>query len=104
MYISDTALDEDEAAILFISLNYGEQRHFGVFPELKNIIDADFDDENVMTNAAPVPTPSKMRNFTKIMRSYLDTHSNEEMNDKTDDSLLKKSLQRKILDYFPKIQ
>ncbi|GFX14853.1 hypothetical protein TNCV_1485951 [Trichonephila clavipes] len=48
----------------------------------KNIIDADSDDENVMSNASPVPTSSEMRNVMKSMSSYLDAHSNGEMNKK----------------------
>uniref|UniRef100_A0A8C4RRF5 Tigger transposable element-derived protein 4 n=1 Tax=Erpetoichthys calabaricus TaxID=27687 RepID=A0A8C4RRF5_ERPCA len=51
----------------------------------KNIIDADSDDENEMNNAAPVPTSSEMRNIMKSMLSYLDAHSNDEMNNKMDD-------------------
>ncbi|GFY12966.1 hypothetical protein TNCV_665321 [Trichonephila clavipes] len=46
----------------------------------KNVIDADYDDENEMNNAAPVPTSSEMRNIMKSMRNYLDAHSNGEMN------------------------
>uniref|UniRef100_A0A8C4RFJ1 HTH CENPB-type domain-containing protein n=1 Tax=Erpetoichthys calabaricus TaxID=27687 RepID=A0A8C4RFJ1_ERPCA len=68
----------------------------------KNIIDADSDDENEMNNAAPVPTSSEMRNIMKSMRSYLDAHSNGEMNNKIDDIeqfvdnlMLKKTMQRK---------
>ncbi|GFU93514.1 hypothetical protein TNCV_947561 [Trichonephila clavipes] len=52
---------------------------------LKNIIDADFDHENEMNDAAPVPTSSEMRNVLKGMRSYLDAHSKGEMNNKMDD-------------------
>ncbi|GFU70353.1 SCAN domain-containing protein 3 [Trichonephila clavipes] len=48
----------------------------------KNIIDADSDEENEMNNAAPDPTSSEMRSTTKSMHSYLDTHSNGEMNKK----------------------
>ncbi|GFW37354.1 hypothetical protein TNCV_4498451 [Trichonephila clavipes] len=71
----------------------------------KNIIDTDFDDVNEMNNAAPVPTSSEMRNVMKNMRSYLDTHSNDEMNNKIVDSLmLKKKMQKKKSDYFPKTQ
>ncbi|GFW42495.1 hypothetical protein TNCV_4256901 [Trichonephila clavipes] len=33
----------------------------------KNSVDADFDDENEMKDAGPVPTSSKMRN---VMKSY----------------------------------
>ncbi|GFS89485.1 hypothetical protein TNCV_1809891 [Trichonephila clavipes] len=47
---------------------------------LKNIIDGDSDDENEMTTTAPVSTPSEMRNIMKSMRSYLDAHSNGEIN------------------------
>ncbi|GFY23941.1 uncharacterized protein TNCV_4896221 [Trichonephila clavipes] len=34
----------------------------------KNIIEADFDDENGLSNAAPVPTSSEMRNFMKKLQ------------------------------------
>ncbi|GFU64432.1 hypothetical protein TNCV_3947991 [Trichonephila clavipes] len=47
------------------SLNYGRQRHFGIYSKLKNIIDADSDDENEMNNVAPVFTSSEMRNIMK---------------------------------------
>ncbi|GFV48941.1 hypothetical protein TNCV_1093411 [Trichonephila clavipes] len=50
----------------------------------KNIINADFDDENEMNNA-PVPISSEMRNIMKSMLSYLDALSNGEMNNKMDD-------------------
>ncbi|GFX29521.1 hypothetical protein TNCV_4775951 [Trichonephila clavipes] len=52
-----------------------------IFKISKNFIDADSDDENDMNNAAPVPTSSEMKHIIKTMRSYLDTHSNGEMND-----------------------
>ncbi|GFW51520.1 hypothetical protein TNCV_4211981 [Trichonephila clavipes] len=52
---------------------------------LKNIIDADSDDESKMNKAALVPTVLEMRNVMKSMRSYLDTHFNGEMNNKMDD-------------------
>ncbi|GFV97472.1 hypothetical protein TNCV_2039801 [Trichonephila clavipes] len=42
----------------------------------KNILYADSNDENEMDNAAS----SEMRNIMKSMRSYLDAHSNNEMN------------------------
>ncbi|GFU01961.1 hypothetical protein TNCV_1524471 [Trichonephila clavipes] len=45
----------------------------------------DFDDENEMNNAIPVPTSSEMRNVMKSMRSYLEVRSNGEINNKTDD-------------------
>ncbi|GFT78093.1 hypothetical protein TNCV_2820871 [Trichonephila clavipes] len=51
----------------------------------KNIIDADSDDENEMKNAVPVPILSEMRNVMKSMRSYIDAHSNGEMNNKMDE-------------------
>ncbi|GFU96333.1 hypothetical protein TNCV_89101 [Trichonephila clavipes] len=47
----------------------------------KNIIDADYD-KNETNNAAPVPITSEMRNVMKSMRSYLDAHSNGEVNSK----------------------
>ncbi|GFW35937.1 SCAN domain-containing protein 3 [Trichonephila clavipes] len=61
----------------------------------KNIIDAHSDDENEMNNAAPVPTSSEMRNIMKSMRSYLDTHSSGEMNNKMDNLMLKKQFKEK---------
>ncbi|GFU96405.1 DDE-1 domain-containing protein [Trichonephila clavipes] len=51
----------------------------------KNIINEDSGNENEMNKAAPVPTSSEMRNIVKSIRSYLDTHSNGEMNNKIDD-------------------
>ncbi|GFW10177.1 uncharacterized protein TNCV_1848941 [Trichonephila clavipes] len=75
----------------------------------KNIIDADFDNENKMTNAASTPTSSKMRNMMKSVANYLDAHSIGEMNSKMDDSeqfvdnfMLKKTMKRTISDFFPK--
>ncbi|GFV78452.1 hypothetical protein TNCV_3477671 [Trichonephila clavipes] len=50
----------------------------------KNIIDVDFDVENEMNNAAPVSTLSEMRTIMKNMHSYLDAHSDREMDNKTD--------------------
>ncbi|GFX62661.1 hypothetical protein TNCV_4868211 [Trichonephila clavipes] len=47
---------------------------------LKNIFDADSDNESEMHNAAPVPMSFEMRNIIKSMRSYLDAHSKGEMN------------------------
>ncbi|GFX80156.1 hypothetical protein TNCV_2108011 [Trichonephila clavipes] len=38
------------------------------------------DDENKMNDAAPVPTSSEMKYIMKSRRSYLDVHSNGEMN------------------------
>ncbi|GFW80590.1 hypothetical protein TNCV_3234421 [Trichonephila clavipes] len=65
--------------------NYGRQRHLGVcLKTKKNIIDADSDDEKEMSNAAPVPTLSEMRDVMKSMRSYLDAQSNGELNNKMD--------------------
>ncbi|GFS93251.1 uncharacterized protein TNCV_2125341 [Trichonephila clavipes] len=75
------------------------------------IIDADSDDKNEVQKAAPIPTPFEKRNILKCMPSYLDAHSNGEMNNKMDgmeevvDKLvLKMTVQRKISDYFPKTQ
>ncbi|GFU21736.1 DDE-1 domain-containing protein [Trichonephila clavipes] len=75
----------------------------------KNITDADFDDEKEVNKAAPVPTPSRMRNIMKSIGSYLDVSSNGEMNNKMDDIeqyvdklVLKTTMQRKIPDYFPR--
>ncbi|GFU75773.1 hypothetical protein TNCV_1652331 [Trichonephila clavipes] len=52
---------------------------------LKNITDADSDDENEMNNAALVPISSEMRNIMKSRRSYFDAHSNGEMNNEKND-------------------
>ncbi|GFS60417.1 hypothetical protein TNCV_946761 [Trichonephila clavipes] len=41
------------------------------FQTSKNIFDVDFDDENEMNNATPVPWSSKMRNTMKSMRRYI---------------------------------
>ncbi|GFU43722.1 hypothetical protein TNCV_651421 [Trichonephila clavipes] len=46
---------------------------------------SDSDYENEMDYTAPVPTSSKMKNITNSTRSYLDTHSNREMNNKMED-------------------
>ncbi|GFU67360.1 hypothetical protein TNCV_640601 [Trichonephila clavipes] len=51
---------------------------------LKNIIYEDSDDDNEMNNAPPVPTLFEMKNIMKSMCSYLDVHSNNEMNKKND--------------------
>ncbi|GFS51485.1 transposable element Tcb1 transposase [Trichonephila clavipes] len=48
--------------------------------------DADSDDENEMNNAAPVSASSEVRNVMKSMLSYLNAHSNGEMNSKINDS------------------
>ncbi|GFW37656.1 hypothetical protein TNCV_415421 [Trichonephila clavipes] len=48
----------------------------------KNIIYANSDGKNGMNNAASVPTSSEMRNIMESMYSYLDAHSNGEMNNK----------------------
>ncbi|GFW00626.1 hypothetical protein TNCV_2283721 [Trichonephila clavipes] len=64
----------------------------------KNSIDADFEDENKMDNAASVPTSYEMRNIMKSMRSNLDALSNGEINNKMDDieqSVAKTTIQRK---------
>ncbi|GFW68006.1 hypothetical protein TNCV_1617671 [Trichonephila clavipes] len=52
---------------------------WSLFKAQKNI-DADSDDENELSNAASVLPSSEMRNVMKRMRSYLDAHSNGEMN------------------------
>ncbi|GFY28539.1 hypothetical protein TNCV_4149701 [Trichonephila clavipes] len=54
----------------------------------KNVIDADSDDENETNNAAPDPTSSEMKNIRKSMLSYLEAHSNDEMNNKTVNNFL----------------
>ncbi|GFU14943.1 hypothetical protein TNCV_795191 [Trichonephila clavipes] len=51
----------------------------------QNIIDADSDEENEVNNAAPVPMSSEMRNIMKSMHSYLDAHTNGEVNNKMED-------------------
>ncbi|GFW75803.1 hypothetical protein TNCV_4429861 [Trichonephila clavipes] len=48
------------------------------------LIEADFVVESKTNNAALVPTSSEARNVMKSMFSYLDAHSNGEMNNKTD--------------------
>ncbi|GFW60763.1 hypothetical protein TNCV_571091 [Trichonephila clavipes] len=53
---------------------------------LKNIIDADSDNENEKNNASPVLPSSNMRNVMKSLRSYFDIHSKVEMNDKMDNT------------------
>ncbi|GFV46721.1 hypothetical protein TNCV_1881801 [Trichonephila clavipes] len=65
-----TVDDGNVCTVLFL------QRHFGVCSKLKNIIDADSDDENEMNYVAPVLTSSYMRNLMKSMHSYLDAYSN----------------------------
>ncbi|GFU89160.1 hypothetical protein TNCV_2896081 [Trichonephila clavipes] len=52
---------------------------------LKNVCDADSDDEKEMNNADLVLMSSKMRNIMKSMCSYLGTHSNGEIINKMDD-------------------
>ncbi|GFT59368.1 hypothetical protein TNCV_2816361, partial [Trichonephila clavipes] len=79
------------------------------FVQCSRNIAADSDDENEMNDAAPFPTLSETRN---ILKSYLDAHSNGEMNNRMDDfeeflnnlMLKKHTMQRKISDYFSKIQ
>ncbi|GFT41597.1 hypothetical protein TNCV_4183001 [Trichonephila clavipes] len=51
----------------------------------KNTLDADSEDENEMSEAIPVPMSSEWRNIMKSIRSYLDAHSNSQMNNKIDD-------------------
>ncbi|GFV06318.1 hypothetical protein TNCV_2229541 [Trichonephila clavipes] len=48
----------------------------------KNITEADLNDENEMNNA---PSSSEMKSIMKSVRSYLDSYSNCEMNNKMDD-------------------
>ncbi|GFT95996.1 hypothetical protein TNCV_312921 [Trichonephila clavipes] len=55
---------------------------------LKNIIDAESNHESEKNNATPVTPSSEMRNIRKCMRSYVDTHSNGEMNNKMCEGLL----------------
>lgn len=43
-------------------------------------VDSDDELDNEINIAVPVPTTLKMRNIMKSMRSYLDEHSNGEMN------------------------
>ncbi|GFY00516.1 uncharacterized protein TNCV_2139131 [Trichonephila clavipes] len=84
---------------------------WNLFKSPQNNINTDSDDYNEMNEAAPVTTSSEMRNIMKSMRSYLEVHPNGEMNCKMDDIeqfidnlMLKKAMQRKIPDYFPKSQ
>ncbi|GFW11628.1 putative transposable element [Trichonephila clavipes] len=51
----------------------------------KYIVDAYLDDENEMTNTAPVLPSTEMRNIMKSMRSFLDAHSRDELNNKMND-------------------
>ncbi|GFU59902.1 hypothetical protein TNCV_4726621 [Trichonephila clavipes] len=51
----------------------------------KNIIDADLDDQNDTNNAAPGSSSSEMMNIIKTMHSYIDSHSNGEINNKMED-------------------
>ncbi|GFU93352.1 hypothetical protein TNCV_1860821 [Trichonephila clavipes] len=74
-------------------------------------MDADSDDENQMNNASPVPRSSKMRNVMKSIHSYLEAHSNSEMNNKMDDVqqfvdnlILKKQLKEKFHIIFQKLK
>ncbi|GFV23776.1 hypothetical protein TNCV_959701 [Trichonephila clavipes] len=74
-------------------------------------LDADSGHENQMNTAAPVPSSSEKRIIKNSMRSYLDVHSDYDMTKKIDDneqfvdnSILKKTMQRKIPDYCPKAQ
>ncbi|GFT28768.1 hypothetical protein TNCV_3584951 [Trichonephila clavipes] len=65
------------------------------------------DDENETNNEAPIPESSEMRNIMKGMRSYLDAHSNGEINNKMDDIERidsKKDNAKKISGYFSKSQ
>ncbi|GFT99366.1 hypothetical protein TNCV_76821 [Trichonephila clavipes] len=62
------------------SLNDDRQRPFGGLSELKNIIEANCGDENEVNTVAPVPTSSEVSNIMTSMSSYLDAHSNAEMN------------------------
>ncbi|GFW32356.1 hypothetical protein TNCV_675151 [Trichonephila clavipes] len=48
----------------------------------KNTIDVGSVDEFQMNNSASVPTSAKMRNVMENMCSYLDAHSNGEMDNK----------------------
>ncbi|GFW91156.1 uncharacterized protein TNCV_1808771 [Trichonephila clavipes] len=89
-----------------------QTKTFGsLFNAQKNIIDSDSDDENEMNNAAPVPTSSEMKNVMNSIRSYLDAHTNVQLNNKTyvieqfvSNLMLKKTMQRKISDYLPKTE
>ncbi|GFT09823.1 RNA-directed DNA polymerase from mobile element jockey [Trichonephila clavipes] len=57
----------------------------GFVQSLKNIMDADSEEENEISNAAPVPMTSEKRNIIKRMRNYSDAHSNGEMNIKMEE-------------------
>ncbi|GFV86939.1 hypothetical protein TNCV_2198911 [Trichonephila clavipes] len=74
----------------------------------KNISDADYDEENEMNNTAPVSMSSEMWNIMKSMFSYLDTHSNGEMDKKMNGieqfDAIKDNAKKKISNYCPKTQ
>ncbi|GFX65391.1 hypothetical protein TNCV_4475111 [Trichonephila clavipes] len=53
---------------------------------MSDLVVPDFDDVKEMNNATPVPTSSEMRDAMKCMRSYLDAHSNVEMNNRMYDT------------------
>ncbi|GFU04348.1 hypothetical protein TNCV_864451 [Trichonephila clavipes] len=76
------AIDVDNA---YTALIVADKDILEVLQSLKNIIKADSVDENKMTTADPVPTSSEMRNVMKSIPTYLDEHSNGEMNNKMDD-------------------
>ncbi|GFW90385.1 hypothetical protein TNCV_3509331 [Trichonephila clavipes] len=69
------AVDDDNVT------NCGKQRHFGVRLKLKNISDAVSDDK--LKLIMKITTSYEKQNTMKSMRSYLDAHSNGEMNNKT---------------------
>ncbi|GFV92529.1 hypothetical protein TNCV_1744341 [Trichonephila clavipes] len=56
------------------------QRHFGISSNLKNIIDADSDDENEMNDAAPIPMSSEMRDIMKSLHATGMPSKNESIN------------------------
>ncbi|GFV67974.1 hypothetical protein TNCV_1872561 [Trichonephila clavipes] len=73
-------------------------------------VNDDSDEENEMYTAAPVLMSSEMRNVTKTMHSYLDAHSNGEMNNKMEDieqfvdNLMLKNNVKKDIRLFSKSQ
>ncbi|GFT86096.1 SCAN domain-containing protein 3 [Trichonephila clavipes] len=102
------AVDDDNACTARI---VADKDIFKFVQCTKNIIDTDSDDKNEMNNVALVPTPSEMKNIMKNMHSYLNTDSNGEMGNKmdaiehfVDTSMLKKIIERKISNCFPKTQ
>ncbi|GFV93913.1 hypothetical protein TNCV_1811681 [Trichonephila clavipes] len=68
-----------------LALKYTQEDVLEFVQSSKSVIDANSCVEDKRNHAASVPTSSEMRNIMKSMRSYLDVHSNGEMNNKMDD-------------------